>query len=226
MNSASPFDSIGNALILDASGPAIKVGLWEAGKVVDEVQELGHAMDLMIPLCNQLLNAHDLEIAQLEALAYCYGPGSILGIRVATVIVSTWQTLHSKELPVYKFSSLHTARNALVAEYASEPYLVISEWRKGFWNGITQDSSMEPESISVWSDDQISDFQGNVFLLSQRSILKTETPYQKVDYRLASLDSNTLNESREFTVYTPEDKQYVKWSGERHKHSPSQNTAD
>jgi tRNA threonylcarbamoyladenosine biosynthesis protein TsaB len=59
---------------------------------------------LLLPIIDQLLKQHDINISQLDALAYSRGPGSFTGIRLAASLTQGLALAHN--LPVIPISTL------------------------------------------------------------------------------------------------------------------------
>lgn len=74
-------------LAFDTSTTMCIVGLLvEDQSYVKEVLAPKQQANLILPLIEDLLQAASLTLAELDALAYCCGPGSFTGVRIATAI--------------------------------------------------------------------------------------------------------------------------------------------
>lgn len=92
-------------LALDTSTDACSVALWLDGTVHEDFRIIPrqHTRELL-PMVSELLAAHNLKVADLDAIAFGRGPGSFAGIRIAT---GTAQGLaFAAELPMLPVSTL------------------------------------------------------------------------------------------------------------------------
>ncbi len=72
---------------------------------------------LILPMIDSLLQQADLEVSQLDYLAFGRGPGSFTGVRIATGMIQGLSM--SANIPVVGVSTLATmAQNALVTNHA------------------------------------------------------------------------------------------------------------
>ena len=94
-------------LAIDASTEVCSVCISVDHKtyVLTSDQPRSHAQ-VLLPYVDQLLNDHNLQLHDLEAIAVCNGPGSFTGIRIC---LSVAQGLaYGANLPLVLSSSLHT----------------------------------------------------------------------------------------------------------------------
>lgn len=92
-------------LALDTSTEACSVALYNDG----EIQQIFHHQPqqqakLLLNCCDEILQASHLQLEQLNAIAFCHGPGSFTGLRVATAAAQGMAVAHN--LPLVTVSSL------------------------------------------------------------------------------------------------------------------------
>lgn len=92
-------------LALDTSTDACSVALTLDGIVHEDFRIIPRQHTrALLPMVSELLNAHELTVANLDAIAFGRGPGSFAGIRIAT---GTAQGLaFAAELPTLPVSTL------------------------------------------------------------------------------------------------------------------------
>jgi tRNA threonylcarbamoyladenosine biosynthesis protein TsaB len=92
-------------LAIDTATEACSVALLN-GNVKDVIFEIcpqQHSQRIL-PMVDILLSKHAIKITDLDALAYCRGPGSFTGVRIATGIVQGLAL--GADLPVIEVSTL------------------------------------------------------------------------------------------------------------------------
>jgi tRNA threonylcarbamoyladenosine biosynthesis protein TsaB len=92
-------------LAIDTATEACSVALL-SGNVKDVIFEIcpqQHSQRIL-PMIDKLLSKHAIKITDLDALAYCRGPGSFTGVRIATGIVQGLAL--GADLPVIEVSTL------------------------------------------------------------------------------------------------------------------------
>jgi tRNA threonylcarbamoyladenosine biosynthesis protein TsaB len=114
----------GSLLLLDAASGRIQVGLMmqpDHARWAVSTQEAGTGLFH----CLESLAINPMEAA---AVAFCEGPGSILGIRTSAMAIRAWQVLRSR--PVYAYGSL-----AVVAHALGDPEAkIIADARRDTWH--------------------------------------------------------------------------------------------
>ena len=70
-------------LALDTATEACSAALWLEGTLThcDEVAPQAHTRKIL-PMCQSLLQEGNLELSQLDAIAFGRGPGSFTGVRI------------------------------------------------------------------------------------------------------------------------------------------------
>ena len=84
-------------------------------------------------------------------------------------------------------------------------------------------SNKIPHPIEVWKTSQVAAFEGNKWLLKQRKLWSdNEISFLPIEYSLHVLEdpksrSTLLHPLNNWEIYTPDEKQYATWSGDRHR---------
>lgn len=129
-------------LVIDACAPRAEVSLWTAGS--DSDASAGAPMARAVAACEgEASAALPVALAQMfaqpadgghtlqnvGAVAFCDGPGSVLGVRLAAATLRTWRALRP-DLALYSFHSL-----TLLA--VSHPELtIIADARRDSWHTV------------------------------------------------------------------------------------------
>lgn len=221
----------GYTIVLDASCPTTQVALFRDGMLDQIGQKATPAMQSLLQLVAETTHTSGIKLSDIKQFGYCAGPGSILGIRLSIMAIKTWATLYAipKER-IFSFYSLAVAAAEHVrsCEPTNEtPFVICSEWKKNHWNALSghTDQWSGNDKIEVWNTEQLNGFKGDKRLLRQRKIWSTSgSDLKKTAYSLATLEDRNIRDKLlrpvdQWEVYTPDDKQYATWSGERHKGS-------
>ncbi len=97
-------------LVLDASSPMIQVGIadregWRALKKAEE-----QAMESLFRSCAEIFEELDAGMGKVDAVFYCEGPGSTLGLRIAAALTRTIQWDGSdRQVALLKYNSMDLA---------------------------------------------------------------------------------------------------------------------
>lgn len=125
-------------LLIDASSQVIHLGWLRRGQPATwqaTEQEAGTGL-------YQLLDRADLSPNDVDAFAYCAGPGSMLGIRTIAAALRTWVALRPR--PIFHYRSLD-----LLVRTAGQPgATLICDARRRSWHAITLDSVGRPQPLT------------------------------------------------------------------------------
>jgi tRNA threonylcarbamoyladenosine biosynthesis protein TsaB len=222
----------GNWLALDASASQSQVALLRNGSLIALHESEAHASEALTEGCHQVFLKGALRgPTELQGLAYCSGPGSILGIRLSIMLIRTWNTLYPQcSFKIAHFRSLTLAgwqAQVLGMAPTASPYRIICEWRKDQWNTQSFQSGHPDEPISILSTAEITALDQPVFVIPQRKIwVGSLNQVPQVPYSLKALEDpacarQACEDGSHWPLYNPSDLTYVKWSGDRHR-APAQ----
>ena len=220
-------DLPGTTLVMDASCPRTQVALLRDGILLQSAHKETPAMESLLKLVQELTATSGIPLRDIQNYIYCAGPGSILGIRLSIMAIKTWASLYNiPSNSIFHFYSLSMAAAHSMSENdaaTNECFLVCSEWKKNYWNTFPCEQGDLTAEVEVRTTDQLRDFKGLKLLLQQRKIWnQPPEDFVPVSYSLNLLESSDLRRqllhpARKWEVYTPDEKQYATWSGERHK---------
>lgn len=150
--------------MVDTCAPRAEAALWLGGAhtPVARATVEGEASAALPQAVDRVLAAAgQIRVADLEAAAFCDGPGSVLGIRLAAATLRAWRSVRPG-LALYSYHSL-----PLLA--AAHPGLaIIADARRDTWHAVLPGSPLElkrlpsaelpalaplgtPESFRRWS---------------------------------------------------------------------------
>jgi tRNA threonylcarbamoyladenosine biosynthesis protein TsaB len=192
-------------LVLDAASARAQVGIVsESGeRWASSDEEAG------IGLFRNLESLH-IDIGEVNAFAFCDGPGSILGIRTAAMTLRAWNTLRPR--PVYAYCSL-----ALISSSLTDPNVtVIADARRDSWHTYPQGGPLArvptanltgalvtPDLFRAWSA-----------LPPQGA---QPTPYVVSTLLRDTIDANLFTSTEHPDAFLHEEPSYVKWTPQIHR---------
>lgn len=90
------------SLIMDTSNQYLLVALYEDGKCLESIQELGsqRQSENAIPYLERILNQYHKELKDVDEMIITRGPGSYTGERVAMTIAKTLSVISNVKIKV------------------------------------------------------------------------------------------------------------------------------
>ncbi len=190
-------------LAVDTSCEACSIALLQGPRVESEfVQAPRQHTQRLLPMIDGLLRAHQLTLADLDAIAYGRGPGSFTGLRICLGVVQG--LAYSMDLPVIPVSTLHAmavgavhshqladATDILVALDArmNEVYWAVFTVKDGFPTPKSQEFVSDPSDVAEFLSSEASDS-----LTVSNSLVKVGAGchYQPIQEIPADLEDITL----------------------------------
>jgi tRNA threonylcarbamoyladenosine biosynthesis protein TsaB len=202
-------------LVLDGSArDGVRVGVLSAGAWKSQSCSEEGAMESADRCVREALAAAGVSVDDIASFAVCAGPGSILGIRLTSVMVRAWLSLRSR--PCYVWNALEAVASSARLSGRRPPFVVASESRLRRWNvlkvpasGPSECAELEAAQVAALGAPLIASSAGAPFpcepapdvwpslpgLFSQGGLLRAEDR------------PDALNPAPEFAL----------WSGERHR---------
>jgi tRNA threonylcarbamoyladenosine biosynthesis protein TsaB len=180
----------------------------------------GDAVTLLPELANRALTRSGLRVTDMRCLIHCEGPGSLLGLRLAAMLMETWHAMPSLEnVPLLAYRSLPMAAAILDARGCiAEPFFVATQFRKGNYCVCTHDGT----DAGQVDDAGLAALPGCVHLLEQRHVREVPAAAQALDCDLSTLPAvlaarpELLHPAEHATAFSPQLSQYKLWDGQRH----------
>lgn len=112
-------------LALETATPACSVALWLNGEITQqfEIAPQRHS-DILLDRIDKLLSDAGMNLKNLDAIAFGSGPGSFMGIRIATAVAQG--IAYGIDLPVIPVSTLQALAQVAYQKIKSER--VIAGW--------------------------------------------------------------------------------------------------
>jgi tRNA threonylcarbamoyladenosine biosynthesis protein TsaB len=156
-----------------------------------------------------------LEIAQLDAVAFCAGPGSVLGIRLAAASVRIWRVARPG-LAVYSYLSLPLLATSAAAAGAS----VIADARRESWHVVRRDKqSIEriPSAALANAGPLVTPATFRRWSLPPAQNPPADLAYQPAELLAASPDADLFTPAPDPDAFVHEQPSYVTWTPQVHQ---------
>jgi tRNA threonylcarbamoyladenosine biosynthesis protein TsaB len=100
---------------------------------------------LILPMIDELLREADIQIHNLDAIAYGQGPGAFTGVRIATGVVQGLAIAH--DLPVIPVSTLAALAQHIANEEDSVATAIDARMQEIYWGLYKKDDSGVMQSV-------------------------------------------------------------------------------
>lgn len=172
----------------------------------------------LFPLIKGFLKEFDWQLSQITSIAFCEGPGSMLGIRTAIMGIRSWQGAGLiEDKPIYSFSSLRIGAELVCKSSETEDsFLVITDARRNSWNTLRVDGqSTQPVQIvenSVIEEESIPLFSFKEFPTWTHSQAKIDLiPYRPENIFVLPQFPGLLAENQEANPLDLRSMEFAKW---------------
>lgn len=180
----------------------------------------GEAAHALPEVVSSVLGAAGLKINQLDAVAFCTGPGSVLGIRIAAASIRVWRTVRPG-LEVYGYLSLPL----LATHPDSRNSTVIADARRETWHAVRPDASGKVERIPsaalTAAGALITPSSFRRWSALPSSNPPRESPYHPAELLAAAPDVELFTRETDPDAFMHEQPSYVAWTPRVHQAVPS-----
>lgn len=123
-------------LVIDSSSRRVCVGVFDSEGHLNTTSSEEDASVSLFPIIKDLFDESGTSLATLGSIAFCEGPGSMLGIRTAVMGIRTWQGAgFLRDQSVFSFNSLNIGAEIVREAHPSEDrFLVATDARRNSWN--------------------------------------------------------------------------------------------
>lgn len=176
-------------LVLDTASRRVCAALIEKSDSVTTRFSDEEASLSLFPIINDLLEERAMKLSDLRAIAFCEGPGSMLGIRTAIMGIRTWMaTKQLEDCKLFSFNSLQVG-SQIIANTPNAPasYLVVTDARRQSWNCLKVDSS-KPTAIELIENPALEKSDCPIYSFDEfPSWTRTEADIVRFPYRPESI---------------------------------------
>jgi tRNA threonylcarbamoyladenosine biosynthesis protein TsaB len=220
-------------LLIDSASVRIHVGLWRRDCEVIWRQSDQEAGIAVFACADAVLAQARIGVADLDALIFCEGPGSILGIRTAAMALRAWPAAEGRALPAFAYRSLELLASDLQTSGTPAPFAVVADARRGFWHWVDGAAGGPVGPLRRVTEEELLAFTGGVFTPDGfRAWTRLLRPISTVAYDLPVLwlrqrETDLLHAAPEPDAFLHEDAAYATWTPQIHRAgvSPSRTRA-
>lgn len=138
-------------LALDASTAICSVAVEADGQIVQQTREVSRShSQFILPMIDSCLHELNVQIKDLDAIAFGKGPGSFTGLRLTASIVQA--IAYSHDLPVVPVSSLQAIAQAVYQQEGVTDLVVCEDARiqQVYWCHFKlSDGFMQPVTVET-----------------------------------------------------------------------------
>lgn len=195
-------------LLLDASSTQVQVGIPSATGWLSLQRAEAPALSFLFEGLRRCLEETKSEIAQVDAIIFCEGPGSTLGLRSALTLAKTLKSQISPAPAFAVYNALHAA--ALLCQNPEMP--ILADYRQGQW--YLRETCGEIRVIEETEALEIA--QRSQTLRQRKSWRKLPESGPQVEYDLSRLEglkslSSILSPIEKLILFDPRPATFRKW---------------
>ena len=210
-------------LLIDSASTQIQVGLWRRDCEAiwsQSDQEAGIA----VFACAELVLAQaGIGVADLGALVYCEGPGSILGIRTAAMALRVWSAATDRTLPAFSYRSLELVAGDLLGSGAPAPFAIVADARRDSWHWVDGPAGGPAGRLRRVPPQELLAFPGRIYTPAGfRAWSQPPRPITTIDYALPALwlrqrEADLLRAAPQPDAFLHEEASYMTWTPQIHR---------
>jgi len=203
-------------LVLDASSPIIQAGIAKEKGWRKIAYSEKPALNGVFETVSTLLRDLKIKIAQVDAVFFCAGPGSTLGLRLTLAFIKTMQWEKQSGLSLFSYNALDLAARMS----PQKPAFIQAPFRMG-WRLIR--SNEEGSSIGKKQildiDDALKNYPDSLHLPDPRKKNLEIDPSKILEYEIKKVNGlkdliSVSEEKNELEVYNPKPPEFKKWHPE------------
>lgn len=209
-------------LVID-SAAGVQAGLWRRNCAPIWRQSQREAGVAVFECVDGLLVDAGIGVNDLGVMAFCEGPGSILGIRMAAIALRTWQAVAAKALPTFGYRSLELVAHDLKSSGTRMPFAVIADARRDTWHCVEIGNGESFPAVRRVPRSFVADFPGELFtptgfrVWSQPPREIREVPYLLGALWDRQIEADLFRAVSEPDAFLHQESVYAAWSPQIHR---------
>ncbi|MDQ8180102.1 hypothetical protein [Pelagicoccus sp. SDUM812005] len=208
-------------LVLDTSSRTTWVGLKLSARELISRSEEQDPSKTLFKLADAVLAEAGKSLSELASIAFCAGPGSMLGARTASMAIRAWKGIGIPAAQsVFYYNSLQIGA-LIAAEQLDSRGLVVTDARRAAWNALP--FPLDPASeLSLIANEELESREGTIASFAEfPSWTKTAARLTELSYDPSPIFQQEaflplLSPTREASPLTVRSNEYKKWDAKIH----------
>jgi hypothetical protein len=203
-------------LVLDASSPIIQAGIAKEKGWRKIAYSEKPALNGVFETISTLLRDLKIKISQVDAVFFCAGPGSTLGLRLTLALIKSMQWEKQSGLSLFSYNALDLAARMSPQKitFIQAPFRM--GWR--FVRSKEENSSFGKKQI-LNTEDALKNYPDSLHLPDPRKKNPGIDPSKILGYEIKKVNGLTdlipvSEEKKELEVYNPKPPKFKKWHPE------------
>ncbi len=205
--------SLANPLVVDVSSPSVQVGIASENGWKKIIDSNNPPLQGVFETVKKLIGDLEISLREIDAVFFCVGPGSTLGLRLALAFVKTLQWERKDELQLFSYNALDLA--CQMAE--SPPKFLQAPFRMG-WRIIrsSHDNSPIGKKEILETEEALVKFPSSYHLEDTRKKSSPAVTENILQYQLKKVGGLTdlllvSKPKKELEIYSPRPPEFKKW---------------
>ena len=219
-------DNTGSYLLLDASSSNTQVGILSEGQWLTYHSTEKTALEGLFTGMEKCLEK--MSYMEINGFLFCEGPGSVLGMRLAAMIIRAWRAVTpEKKWLLYGYHSLVLAASKIETHENPYPFHILSASYRNYWNLLSCPTPNRKQwSFGVVSVDKLTPLKETIWFVSQRKSIPPPAltcsllHYDFAQYAYLFYTKKLLSELKEPDVLQTPLTSYQKWTPSKKSSSP------
>jgi hypothetical protein len=209
------FHAFSLPLVIDASSNHVQLGIPRKNDWLAIRENTGLAMQGIFEACHQLFADRDVSLREVDALLYCCGPGSTLGLRIAATFCKTILWESEGKVPFFQYNAMDLS--ALLLHPVDAPIQAPFRSRRRL---LRQPGTSPLGKIEILEQEDALAQAASCYHLPDPRPIKFDIPEgQLLNYDLSQVngleDLSKISTAMSGPVpYSPEDVEFKKWDGQ------------
>ena len=217
-----PVAVLSRYLLIDTASPTVQVGLIKNGTWQGFCCSDQSALCALFQTIRVCFDQTQTNWRDVDGFIYCQGPGSTLGLRVATMAIKGWRQLPRLHLiPLYAYSSLDAAAAGLLREGIAPPWDIVAGYRSGQWHCLTMSAGKKSYSSTIITSETLKQKTTPCYGLNLGKTRATfPSNVNPLNYDLHDLPAvlhSVLHPQKHPKPFSPNSPQYTRWEKQRHR---------
>jgi tRNA A37 threonylcarbamoyladenosine modification protein TsaB len=208
--------SLACPLVLDVSSPIVQVGIADKNGWLKLISSESQALNGVFQSITKLFKELNNKISDVDAIFFCSGPGSTLGLRLTLACIKTIQWERRNAIQLFSYNAMDLASRMT----KEEPSFIQAPFRMG-WRivrTIEKQSKIGKKEI-LESKQALDKYPDSLHLKDTRIQIPEISDQNILEYQLDKINGLTdlltvSEEKQDLTIYNPKPPQFKKWKPE------------